>query len=178
MDKNKIPKPKSLHFEKTSNTASFLVENDVLPLVAKVQVKGENDDNWSQYDELSLNPAKPFSEISIQGLIQNLRVRLCLDTNEILCGPWTPAEFVDVRPPISHGVTLTNAHIAGLVVLAVLCAGFVACVLYCCCCKRNSTSTKKDNPSRPSIIHTTQPQHPPPYHHAGKKFNSIKTRIF
>ena len=175
LDKNKIPKPKSLHFEKTSNTASFLVENDVLPLVAKVQVKGENDDNWSQYDELSLNPAKPFSEISIQGLIQNLRVRLCLDTNEILCGPWTPAEFVDVRPPISHGVTLTNAHIAGLVVLAVLCAGFVACVLYCCCCKRNSTSTKKDNPSRPSIIHTTQPQHPPPYHLAGKIFKAIKT---
>ena len=148
------------------------MNNDVLPLVAKVQVKGENDDSWSKYDELTLNPAESFSEISIKGRsIHNLRVKLCLDTNEILCGPWTPAEFVDVRPPIPNGVTLTNAHIAGFAVLAVLCVGFIACVLYRCCCKGNSTSTKKDNPTRPSIIHTTQPQHPPPYHHAGKKFD-------
>ena len=42
LDKDKIPKPKSVHFEKTTNTASFLVENDVyLDLVAKVEVKND-----------------------------------------------------------------------------------------------------------------------------------------
>ena len=175
LDKDKIPKPKSVHFEKTTNTASFLVENDVyLDLVAKVEVKNEKDDQWTHYNQLALNPSNPLSEIAINDrLVNNLRVSLCLETNEILCGPWTPAEFVDVRPPISLGMGLTNAHIAGLAVLAVLGAGFIACTVYCCCCKGNSTSTK--NPGRPSIVHQTHSQNPPPYH-TGKNFDSLKFR--
>ena len=141
-----------------------------------MEVKNEKDDQWTHYNQLALNPSNPLSEIAINDrLVNNLRVSLCLETNEILCGPWTPAEFVDVRPPISLGMGLTNAHIAGLAVLAVLGLGFIVCTVYCCCCKGNSTSTK--NPGRPSIVHQTQSMNPPPYH-TGKNFDSLKFRYW
>lgn len=161
VDVAKIPKAESVHFEKTTNTASFLVQNDYLPLVAKVELENP-DGTWVHYDDLPLVSRNSIEEMPIAAqVVNNLRVRLCLETNEILCGPYAEAQFVDVRPSIGSGLS-QPALIA--VVIAVVLGGLLAVVITikCCCCRKGAASSKKTSSERPSIVHSTQP---PPYHH-------------
>ena len=104
IDVAKIPQPENVHFETTSNTASFNVNNNYMPLVAKVELQNP-DGTWIHYDQLGIDPGSySFGELPIVAqVVNNLRVRLCLETDEILCGPYSGAEFVDVRPSISQG---------------------------------------------------------------------------
>ena len=168
IDVAKIPQPQDVHFEKTTNTASFRVQNDNLPLVAKIELENPNG-NWEPYDELSLGPGSPdFAELPIKAtIINSLRVRLCLDTtNEILCGEYTPAKFVDIRPVTE--ATMSKPLIAGLIILFVFLLVFII-ICAKCCRKSDEKSTKS---VRPNIVHTTQP---PPYHHQGIENKGVDT---
>jgi echinoid protein len=160
VDVAKIPTPENVHFEKTTNTASFNVVNDYLPLVAKVELEN-SDGTWVHYDQLSMTPgSSALGEMPITAeIVNNLRVRLCLETNEVLCGPYSGAKFVDVRPSIS---TAGQPWLIGIVIFIVVFGIMAVIITIKCCCYRSKSNTK-DVRERPSIVHTTH--QPPPYHH-------------
>ena len=107
-----------------------------------------------------------FGEVAIKkNLVSNLRVRFCLEVNEVLCGHYAEAVIVEVRPnAATSGASLNEPWVIGIIVVIVILALMaVLIVLRCCCFKRNGKILKNDDlnsNSRPSIIHGTQP---PPY---------------
>merc|ERR1712029_219503 len=143
IDVAKIPSPQDVHFEKTTNTASFRVQNDKFPLVAKVELENPNG-NWELYDELALAPGSSnFAELPVKAaIINSLRVRLCLDTtNEILCGDYTPAKFVDVRPVVAS--SMGKAFIAGIIIAVIVAICIFICICVRCCRKSDEKQVKK-----------------------------------
>ena len=105
--------------------------------------------------------------------VSNLRVRFCLQTNELMCGPYTEALVVDVRP---NAATTSAASLAGqpwliavVVVVVVLSLAVALAFVRCCCCggaKAKALKTEREG-GRPTIIHGTAGggagQQPPPY---------------
>lgn len=179
IDATQIPQPQSVYFETSTNTSTFQVQNDFLPLVAKIEFTESQKSNWIQYSNMALEPGtSAYKKVPINApSIGLVRVKLCVDTlenSEALCGPYTTAEFVEILPSISQA-GLTNANLIGMVI-AVVAVFIIGCVVaYCCCCKSssNSSSAKKDV-GRPSIIHTTH-QPPPPYHPHGIENKGVDT---
>ena len=102
------------------------------------------------------------------GIVQNLRVRFCLEMNELLCGPYEEALVVDVRPNAATSASLKQPWVIGVIVVIVLLALMALLIILRCCCCRKAKSLKNDELNsnhglglqRPSIIHGTQP---PPY---------------
>ena len=165
IDVAKIPQPEDVHFETTSNTASFSVNNNDMPLVAKVELQNP-DGSWVHYDQVSIDAGSySLGEMPIEAqIVNNLRIRLCLETDDILCGPYSKAKFVDVRPVTQQNAL--NWQIPLIVVFICLSLLVGCCLVIKCCCRNKINSghaSKKEARDRPSIVHTTH--QPPPYHH-------------
>ena len=74
-----------------------------MPLVAKIELLIPDSATWMDYVELGIEPGSShaFKETNQirDKVVKNLRVRLCVDqSDEILCGAYTEAQIVDVRP--------------------------------------------------------------------------------
>ena len=67
--------------------------------------------------------------------VTNLRVRLCLETNELMCGPYESAQIVEVRPN-TEGASLAQPWVIGVVIFIII-SGLIAVVIIvkCCCCR-------------------------------------------
>ena len=106
IDVNSIPKPENVHYETESKKAFFDVnraDKKYMPLVAKIELLIPESATWMDYVELGIEPGSShaFKETNQirDKVVKNLRVRLCVDqSDEILCGPYTEAQIVDVRP--------------------------------------------------------------------------------
>ena len=148
VDVSQIPKPDNVHFETTKNIASFNIRNEFLPLVAMVELENP-DGSWTQYDQLQLGDSS-LGEMPIVAPVNNLRIRLCLDASEQMCGPYENAQIVDVRPNID-GASLAQPWVIGVVIFIVI-SGLIAVVIIvkCCCCR---SGQKKKEKERPSIVH-------------------------
>lgn len=161
VDAQQIPIPANVHYEKSTQTASFsILYNANLKLIAMIEVEN-GDGTWSLFDNLDMHE-ESFGEVTVNNLAHNLRVRFCLELNEQLCGPYAEALVVDVRPNAATSASLTQPWVIGIIVVIVLLAlmAFIA-IVHCCCCKKSKTKTLKNddlNSNRPSIIHQ-----PPPY---------------
>ena len=107
------------------------------------------DGSWTPYDQLQLGD-NSLAEMPIVPPVTNLRVRLCLDTNEQMCGPYETAQIVDVRPS-TDGASLAQPWVIGVVIFIVI-SGLIAVIIIvkCCCCR---TALKKKEKERPSISH-------------------------
>ena len=113
-------------------------------------VELENPDgSWTQYDQLQLGDSS-LGEMPIVAPVNNLRIRLCLDASEQMCGPYENAQIVDVRPNID-GASLAQPWVIGVVIFIVI-SGLIAVVIIvkCCCCR---SGQKKKEKERPSIVH-------------------------
>ena len=103
-----------------------------------------------------------------ESIVQNLRVRFCLELNELMCGPYEEALVVDVRPNAATSASLKQPWVIGVIVVIVLLTVMaLLIILHCCCCKKAKSLKNDDMNSnhglglqRPSILHGTQP---PPY---------------
>ena len=158
----KIPKPEDVHFETKNNRASFHIKNKFLPLIAQIELMNKEAGNiWEPYTKLPLGDVS-MGELKVNNTrLRNLRVRLCLETNDALCGNYAKARIVDKLPTTA---TLGMPWVIAVVVLVAL-GGVVACLIAikCCCCKSKNARNKKDlGKDRPTIIHSTQP--PPSSH--------------
>ena len=49
------------------------------------------------YDSVRIERDQRFFEKPVMETVSNLRVRFCLQTNELMCGPYAEALIVDVR---------------------------------------------------------------------------------
>lgn len=163
VDAAKIPIPSNVHFEKSTQTASFDLYQTNLHLIAMIELEN-GDGTWSLYDHVDM-AQKSFEEVSISnGFKHNLRVRFCLELNEVLCGPYAEALVVDVRPNAATSAfsNIKSWVIAVIVVIVLLALMSLLIILRCCCCKKAKSLKNSDdlnsNLNRPSIL-----QQPPPY---------------
>ena len=153
-----IPKPANVHYEKTTKRASFLIENTPLQLVAKIELEN-SDGTWSHYNGFRMENA--FNEMPVSDPVSNLRVRLCLESNELLCGPYAEALIVDVRPNATTSAGGSPWLIGVIVIIILLVLLALLLLARCFCCGKKKTLKNEDvNSNRPTIIHGTQP---PPY---------------
>ncbi len=162
-----IPKPANVHYEKSTGKASFQVEENPLSLVAKIELEN-GDGTWSHYDGLILDEVA-FAELDIDTpVVSNLRVRLCLKSNELLCGPYAEALIVDVRPNARTSAALQAPWMIVIIVVLLLLALVALFVLLrCFCCRggkrmKNGTSDVNSN-GRPTIVHHGTSLPPPSY---------------
>ena len=164
VDAEQIPVPANVHYEKSTQMASFsVVYQTNLDLIAMIEVEN-GDGTWSLFDNLDMHE-QSFGEVSVHNLAHNLRVRFCLELNEQLCGAYAEALVVDVRPNAATAASLNQPWVIGVIVIIILFAllAFILLV-HCWCCKKAKSKTLKNddlNSNRPSIIHGTQ--QPPPY---------------
>ena len=49
------------------------------------------------YESVRIERDQRFFEKPVMETVSNLRVRFCLQTNELMCGPYAEALIVDVR---------------------------------------------------------------------------------
>jgi len=143
-----------------------------LPLVAKVELENP-DGTWSHYDEFAMHDSSAGEMVVTDNVVSNLRVRLCVETNEVLCGPYESAELVEVRPVDSLISASNQPWVIGVIIFIVVVA-VVAMILIvkCCCCRRDSKAAKNKTANRPTIIHGTQP---PPYSFGGSENKGVDT---
>ena len=73
--------------------------------------------------------------IATADAVSNLRVRFCLEANDVLCGSYSEAKLVDVSPAIGGGGAEPWVIAVGIFIVV---AGIMAVILIvkCCCCAR------------------------------------------
>ena len=136
VDVTKIPQPEHISYETSTNIVYFNVVQYPLGLVAKIEV--ENPDNkWRPYARLGMND-RTFGQMDVVGVdVTGVRVRLCLSTDESLCGEYGTAEIVEIRlsPYTTAGLPIEG--VIAIVVFAVLLAiAAIGLVIKCCFCNQ------------------------------------------
>jgi echinoid protein len=165
-----IPSADNVHFATSNKQASFNLNNDhYLPLVAKIELENP-DGSWTPFDELPMDGSASYGQLDIgdEVPVSNLRVRLCLETNDELCGPYSDARIVDVSPVLSSADAATAPWLIGVIILAVVVFIMALIVIIkCFCCNRKPKGIKSNVKGRPEIIHSTHAGTnnggPPPY---------------
>ena len=94
IDVSQIPTAESIFFEKSTKSTSFKVSNYPLNLIAKLEVMSM-DGGWQHLRSVSLK-TRPFKfTVNPSMDFENVRVRVCLESNDLLCGPYNEASVVD-----------------------------------------------------------------------------------
>ena len=73
--------------------------------------------------------------IATADAVSNLRVRFCLEANDVLCGSYTGAKLVEVSPAIG-GSGAEPWLIAVVIFIVVAAIMAVILIVKCCCCAR------------------------------------------
>ena len=133
---------------------SFKAANYPLHLTGKLETWSPSG-GWQHLRKFSLK-AKPYTfKLSPEAHFSNLRLRLCLESNELLCGAYSEASVVD---RIEEAALLgSSGHVWLLaVIVGGLVSGLVTLILLIkCCCKSNgSKPSGKDQEvkNRPDIL--------------------------
>ncbi len=154
VDVAKIPKPDNVHFARETKTAFFNVIGTALPLVAKVELEN-TDGTWSHYDELKLAGSNLGSLGIEEGLVNNLRVRLCLEGDDVICGPYSDDALVVDQSPVTAGTGGPAVWLVAIliIVLVVVLLIVIYVVSKCCCKNRKGNKSNKKTNNRPDIVH-------------------------
>ena len=150
-----IPRAESVYYEKLTNMISFKAANYPLHLTGKLETWSPSG-GWQHLQKVSLK-AKPFTfNLRPEAHFSNLRLRLCLESNELLCGAYSEASVVD---RIEEAALLgSSGHVWLLaVIVGGLVSGLVTLILLIkCCCKSSGSKagSGKDQEvkSRPDIL--------------------------
>ena len=172
VDVNRIPKPSQVQYENSTRSVSFAMKSTPLDLIAKIQLENKQDGTWRHYDAIAVKDTD-FAEMKIDAFVSNLRVRLCLASNEELCGPYAEAVVVKVRPNAgasAASLALRKPWVIGLIVVIVLLALLaVLLIIRCCCCKKPKTLKTPEGPG------STNGVKPPPYTTYGIENKGVET---
>ena len=94
IDESQIPTPESIFFEKSTKTTSFKVGNYPLALIAKLEVMSP-DGAWQHLRTVQLQ-SRPYKFTVTPTLeFESVRVRICLESDDLLCGAYNEASIVD-----------------------------------------------------------------------------------
>ena len=143
-----------MYYEKLTNMISFKASNYPLHLSGKLETWSPTG-GWKHLRTVSLK-AKPYTfNLSPEVNFSNLRLRLCLESNELLCGAYSEASIVD---RIEEAALLgSSGHVWLLaVIVGGLVSGLVTLILLIkCCCKSNGSKPsgkEQEVKSRPDIL--------------------------
>lgn len=157
VDVNMIPTPENVYFETSSNTVSFNVVKYPQPLVAKIELQNE-DNSWTFHAGLGMNEL-PYGQMPIDSLVSGLRLKVCLQSDEQLCGPYSQAKLVEVTPTSRYtsAAVPQEAVIVICVVVAIIAIAAICFAIKCCCCVpvKPKKLTKEDiaGPNRANQTH-------------------------
>ena len=158
IDVAQIPTPEAIFFEKSSRSTSFKVATYPLPLAARLEVLAE-DGGWQHLRTVSLR-ARPYKfSVNPPTQFQNVRVRICLESNDMLCGAYNEASVVDkiqvwtrtgnkkcsedagcnsagVQEPqiFSSG---EQSWLLAVIIVALVCSLVTAILVLRCCCRHS-----------------------------------------
>eukprot|EP00096_Caligus_rogercresseyi_P007210 TRINITY_DN2500_c0_g1_i2.p1 TRINITY_DN2500_c0_g1~~TRINITY_DN2500_c0_g1_i2.p1 ORF type:complete len:1139 (+),score=219.87 TRINITY_DN2500_c0_g1_i2:255-3671(+) len=175
VDVSKIPAAEGVHFERSTSTTSFNIgsdSEDYAPLIAQVELENP-DGTWKFYDQFSLKQSKNGLLKIEEEVVHHVRVRLCLESEAILCGPYTDAKMVNVLESASDLSSGQGAWVIGVIVFIILLGiGTLLLIIKCCCCGPKKNRKPNDKVTvRPNIIHNAQP---PPYSFENKGVDTLK----
>nr|XP_040575461.1 hemicentin-1-like [Lepeophtheirus salmonis] len=144
-DVSRIPRPSKVHFEKSREILSFRSSDFALRLVAQIETE-DSDGTWKHLKEFNLGPDH-YGNVVLQNY-ESIRVRFCLFSNPLICGPYEEALVVD-----DAATTTTSAEegpneswiIFISFIFLVLLIGMVIVVLKCYYFISGRTSFKSQN---------------------------------
>lgn len=133
-------------YDRERNNLIFKVDSqDVsLRLVAKIEVRTETHDQWSPLTTVQvLSDLENVYLKSTPDQITDIRVILCLQSNESWCG-YEHLVKMDSTYPREAKAAATD-HLYSVIVLSALCALVALGIIFCCCIKtKKDKSEKKD----------------------------------
>ena len=141
VDVTMIPTPEHVYFETSSDQVSFNVVKYPLPLVAMIELHSGED--WTFHAKLGMN-GQPYGQMPITGEVARLRLKVCLASDEELCGPYTEAKLVEVTPTsryTSAAVPQAAIIVIGIIV-AIIAIAAVCLAIKCYCCVPNKSPKK------------------------------------
>jgi echinoid protein len=150
-------------YDREKNTLVFNVEpHDVpLKLVAKIEVRNENNGEWRQLTTVQIisNSENVYLK-STPEEITDIRVILCLQSNDSWCGYEHLVKMDSIYARETK--SLTTDHLLGVILIASVSALAVVTSILCCCWKRKDKTSKKDYESdsstgRPKVTTISQP---------------------
>ena len=159
VDVTKIPQPEEIFYESSSKTVFFNVVNYPMGLVAKIELQNP-DETWRPHARLGMND-RTYGQMDIaEPDVTGIRVRLCLGTDETLCGEYGTAEMVEVRETKYSTAGLPIEGVIAIAIFAVLLAiAAIGLVIKCCFCStpKPKKLTKEDiaGPNRLQNNHNT-----------------------
>ena len=146
VDVSKIPQPERLMYETSNNKVSFIVENSPLSLVAMIEL--ENTDGTFRSEANIGIGNQPYGEYELNTPVTGLRVKLCINEEEELCGAYTTAVIAEVRdsPLFSNAGISRGGVIAIGIVVAILAIAALVIGFRCCFCTKPKPKklTKED----------------------------------
>lgn len=132
-------------YERERNILVFHVEtNDVsLRLVAKIEIRSETNSQWSPLTTVQvLSDLENVYLKSTPEQITDIRVILCLQSNESWCGY---EHLVKMDPGhMKEAKTAPTDHLLGVIVVSSVCALIAVVAILCCCWKKKEMPEKKD----------------------------------
>jgi len=158
VDVAKIPRAEHVFYETSSKTVSFNVVNYPLGLVAKIELENP-DTTYRPHSKLGMAD-RTFGQMEIVDQdVLGLRVRLCLSTDEELCGDYGLAEVVEVRQySYTNASGLPLEGVIAIVIFAVILAlAAIALVVKCCFCSNpKPKKLTKDDIAGPNRLNGAQ----------------------
>ena len=152
VDVDKIPKAEHIFFETSSSVVSFNVVNYPLGLVAKIELENP-DKSFRPHAKLGMND-RTFGQMNIEDpAVTGVRVRLCLSTDDTLCGEYGFAEIVEVRQSSYTTGALPMEGVIAIVIFAgILAIAAIGLVIKCCFCSQPNKPMKltKDDITGPN----------------------------
>jgi len=140
VDVSLIPQPEEIHFATTTNIVEFNIVKYELPLTAKIELENE-DGTWRPYRQLGLD-GQTYGQMPINDPVSGLRIRLCLTTNEVLCGEYDYAKIVKFTVGNLKQSPLGQPWLVAVLVVVAILSVAVCCLLIKCFCFRNKQPKK------------------------------------
>lgn len=141
-----MPRALEAHFDKETNKLTFSIEPIPIPLLAKIQARYSDDDEWISQNFIEVKRPDELVHLKpgLQGF-SDVRVILCLQSNESWCGDAKLASpFDDVSRTAEAGTLVSVDNLVLIIAISgsifFLLLGMVIC---CCWCKRGQKGKKK-----------------------------------
>ncbi|XP_071454831.1 cell adhesion molecule Dscam1 isoform X1 [Hetaerina americana] len=192
---DRLPEPQRVTYDPKSRIVTINIASSCLQFVGLIEATDERTGEWHHAETVVISgttlrevelPDRDIEDISAglgsimvhttppSNLERHVRVRLCLQSNQDICGEYVEAE---IGPSyIKEASILPTPTLIAIIVSCVVFVLFVGLLLIFCRCKRNQKKVKKEyemesSTVRPNIV-TQQP--PPPYYPSGMENKGLE----
>ncbi|GFU16491.1 titin [Nephila pilipes] len=142
-----LPRAIDAHFDKESSQLTFAVDPLPIPLLAKVQARYSDSEEWilQKYIEINTPEETVYLKPGSQSF-SDVRVTLCLQSNESWCGDAKIASpFDDSSPRSVETVGVVKVENMYVIITVAGCLSLIAIIGFICfyLCKKSNKGNKK-----------------------------------